>query len=295
MDHKYIYFKLSSLHATIMHYYHFFYGVFIPLILEYIEYSKKYTNLTFIIGDDVGPMLRILLELPIDIKLKFNISNYDELNVEEKYLPAMDIHPTDNKRDLELIKKGWALKLTNDMYIKINNYMIDCIQKNDLLLNKNKNFDIVIIERKINKSFLSVYYKKNYKPQFGNLINTSGAERRHIINHDEFVKTVKKIYPDKKIINVSFEFLPIFTQYYLLHNAKIVIAQHGASLGEIVFMKPNTNVIEIISKSKLESGEDWFPPISKTCGINHYQYITDEEHTKIDVNDFKKFIKKNDL
>ena len=46
--------KLSSLHGTIRHYYHFFFGVFVPLLHKYIEYSKKYDNVTFIINDDLG-------------------------------------------------------------------------------------------------------------------------------------------------------------------------------------------------------------------------------------------------
>ncbi len=247
------------------------------------------------IGDDVGPMLKILLELPIDIKLKFNVENYDKLNVEEKFLQPMDIHPTDNSRDNELLAKNWAQKLTHNKYIKINDYMCNCIIQNDVLSNKNIIYDVVIIERRTNKSFLSVYYKKNYKPVFGNEITNSGAERRFIINHDDFVEHIKKIYADKKVINIALEYIPIFSQYQLFHNAKLVIAQHGASLAQITFMKPNTNVIEIVSKNKLESGENWFPPISKTCGINHYQYVSKREYAKIKLEKFTDFLSKKKL
>ena len=66
-NHKYILYELYAIRGDIKHYFHFFFAVMIPLILEYIEYKKKYKNITFIIKDDVGPFLRILFELPIDI------------------------------------------------------------------------------------------------------------------------------------------------------------------------------------------------------------------------------------
>ena len=83
-NHKYVSYKLSSAHGSITHYYHFFYGVFIPLILEYIEYKKKYEFVTFIINDDISPFFRILFELPIDIKLQCFFKDYNILNIEKK-------------------------------------------------------------------------------------------------------------------------------------------------------------------------------------------------------------------
>lgn len=122
-------------------------------------------------------------------------------------------------------------------------------------------------------------------------MKTSGEERRSIKNHEKFVKNIRNIFVDSDIINISLENLPLFDQYFLFNNSKIVIAQHGAALGNIVFMKENSIVIEIISKTKLYKGEDWFSPISKECGIKHYQFITEEEHAIIDNSKFKKFIK----
>ena len=274
---KYIYYKLSSLNGSIKHYFHFFYGVFIPIILQYIENSKKYPNLTFIIGDDVGPMLRILLELPIDIKLKQFLPNYNELDIEEKYLQPLDKHPN--------ISKKWDKFITYDIYKKVNKFMKTCIDNNDLILDKSDKYDVVIIERRINKAISTTEFGEN---KYTDIMKTSGSERRSIINHDEFVEKIKSMYPNKKVINVSLEFMPIFEQYHLFHNTTMLIAQHGASLGQIIFMKPNTYVIEIVSK--LKQKENWFMPISNVCGINHYQYITDEEHTTIDVDDFKNIV-----
>ena len=285
--HKYILLKLTSIQGSLKHYFHFLYSVLIPLILEYISLSQKYKNLTFIIDTDLGPMLRILLQLPIDIKLKCYLTNFNELNPETVYLKSMDLRPTHDEKDLKFIEKGWAKRLTKEDYIKVNKFMKDCISNHNLFSCREK-YDIVIIERKTSVGFSTTEFVKN---KYTQIMKTSGSERRSIINHSEFVNCVKKIFVDSNILNVSLEYLPLFDQYNIFNNAKIIIAQHGAALGNIIFMKQNSIVIEIISKVKIEDEENWFEPISKECGIKHYQFVAEKEHAKININKFKNFIK----
>lgn len=277
---KYIYLKYTSLHGSIQHYFHFFYGVLIPLILE----QYKYYDCTFLIDNNLGPMLKILLELPLDIKFTNEIQHTNYTTI---HLIPMDIQPIPSKKDLEYINKKWASYLTFKDVNLIKNYMNSCIIDKKLIMD-NYDYDIVIIERLTNKSYKSLNVKKN---EYENIMKTSGSERREILNHEMFVKKIKELYCDKKIINVSLEIMSIFEQYKLFNNAKFIIAQHGAALSNIVFMNENTTVIEIISKEKLKM-DDWFKPISKICKINHYQYITLEEKINIDLNDFELFIKK---
>lgn len=275
---KYIQYKLGSLHGSIKHYFHFFYGVFIPIILEYISESKKHSDLTFIIDDDIGPMLRILLELPIDIKLKYYLDDdLNNLDIEHKYLQPLDKN--------QHIKKKYDKFINYFIYTEINNFMNKCLNTYDLILNNNITYDIVVIERKINKALSTEYYANN---KYTNIMKTSGKERRSILNHDDFFNHIKKMYQQKKVINVSLEFMSIFQQYHLFSNATLVIAQHGASLANILFMKENTYVIEIVSKNKQK--ESWFTPISNVCNINHYEYVTEHDHVSIDLNDFEKFV-----
>lgn len=75
MPEKYIYYKLSSLHGSITHYFHFFYGVLIPMILEHIKNKKNNEQVSFIIGDDLGNMLKLLLQIPFNLNLKNYIKN----------------------------------------------------------------------------------------------------------------------------------------------------------------------------------------------------------------------------
>jgi capsular polysaccharide biosynthesis protein len=116
------------------------------------------------------------------------------------------------------------------------------------------------------------------------------------------VELIKNKYKHLKCINISLEYLPIFEQFHLFNKAKLVIAQHGAALANIIFMKKKTQLIEIINKVLLDQGENWFKPISKISKIKHYQYITvnkdvkkfmDKDSVLLNLIDFEKFIDNN--
>lgn len=290
----YVYFeKISSLHGAITHYYHFFYAVLIPIILKYIEYSKKYEKVVIVINNDLGPMLKILLALPIDIKLKSYIS--PNIQLKNDYLTALDIAPNykntnKNPRDLIWIKKKYATFFTNAMYKKINKWFQEQINKNDLVLQPYIKYDVVVIERKTNMAY---YSKESLKKN--NIFKTSGAQRRSIINHQIWFNAIKEYFKKLNCISISTEYLPIFDQYVLFNNAKILIAQHGAALANIAFLKENTTVIEIMTQKLLDDGENWFVPLSNVAHVKHLQYVSNDFHININIQDFCKFMSANNL
>jgi len=291
------------LHGGITNYFHFMTSVFIPLVLAQNYFIKNNIQPVFIINDNLGPMLRILNELPIDIKIKCqNPKYFEKLEKEgmitEKLFRSYDIHPYGEirKRDLELINIGYAGIITPKIRSTINNWMQYCIEKYDM--NIIKKYDILIIERKVNISYKTIIFSKNEKEQsntkFNKLMKHSGQELRSIINHSEFVNFIKEYYRDRSVLNVSLDYMPLFDQYQLFNNAKIIFAQHGAALFNIMFMKNDSKLIEIIYRKKLEI-EDWFDSYGKLSNIKHYKYITEESHTKIDTIIFNKYLVDNKI
>jgi len=282
-EHKYIFYELYAIRGNIKHYFHFFFAVLIPIILEYIKYKKIYQNVTFIIKEDLGPFFRILFELPIDIKLEnFFLLNKSKISIEKKYLIPLNTIVM-NKKSIKFIKMKYAGIFTKKICNIINNWFNEQINKyNFYVYPKDYNIDILIIERKNNSSYKSLYNNKVNK-----IFTQSGSERRYIINHKEFVENIKKYYPNKNVINISTEYMSIFEQYYIFNNSKLIIAQHGAALSNIIFMKNNCTVIEIICKNRLK--ENWFLELSKQTSkkINYIQYLTNEEFVNIDFKDFK--------
>jgi hypothetical protein len=126
------------------------------------------------------------------------------------------------------------------------------------------------------------------------IFKTSGSERRNIQNFDELYKFCVSYYKKSNILKISLEYLPFFQQYILFNNAKLVILQHGAALSNLIFMKKNKTIIEIIPMSSFKNSTcNIFFPLSKTCKIKHYQYLTNSDHPTIDIDDFKQFL--NDI
>jgi hypothetical protein len=212
----------------------------IPLIKFYDELDKTNKNITFMIRDELGPLIRILFSLPIDIKYKYEIK---DVVITDLHLQPMDIHPYDQKRDIKMINRGYAQYFTYDVKKQVNNWMISCLRNYDLRL-KSKKYDIVIIERKQDKKFKSVVQADN---QYKEIFKKSGSERRNISNHDELVTMIKNKFHTCSVLSISLENLGLFDQFHLFRTSKIIIAQHGAALANICFMKKKSLCIEIVS------------------------------------------------
>lgn len=300
MVHKNYNLHLYSLHGSISHYYHFFFGILIPLIKFYSELPDQ--DATLIVSDELGTsMLRLLFSLPIDIKYKPTVQ-YD--NLIDVHIQPMDIHPNkvidnksdNNKKDLILVKKGYAQHFTYDVKKQVCKWLSSQFKLYDLDL-LTEYYDIVIIERKIDKKFHTIGFNSS---KYGDMFRRSGAERRTISNHNDIVNLIKQKYK-VKTLSISLEHLPFFNQYKLFRHAKIVVAQHGASLANICFMHKNTLVIELISDLILKKRENWFMEISKKSRVKHIQYITKSitdsllelDIATIDIDDFNNFLKAN--
>jgi hypothetical protein len=72
----------------------------------------------------------------------------------------------------------------------------------------------------------------------------SGRNRRYIKNHVELKKFLENKY-GSNFKNLMLENVDIVDQIRYFYNAQIVIAQHGAALSNVIWMKPGTHVVEI--------------------------------------------------
>ena len=117
-------------------------------------------------------------------------------------------------------------------------------------------------------------------------------KRRYNINHDEIIELMDKYYKNN-YENVILERTSVFYQYLLFKNAKLIIANHGASLSNIIFMNKNSSVIEIISKLKLyEQKEDLFINLGNIFKLKYETIIVENEINDVDINSLHKTIKK---
>jgi len=156
------------------------------------------------------------------------------------------------------------------------------------------NPDVIFIKRGVDLSYKSLEHENK---KFSERIKTHGSDRRNITNSDDLYDAITKHFCNLKVMHISLELLSIFYQYFLISNCKFFICQHGAALGNMVFMKKETVVVEIIQQTFIDKCENWFLYYGKEFKLKHYQYVIDEQSDFFDV-DTKKFIKylnKNDI
>ena len=267
-----MYVKLNSNYGTITHYYHFFYGVLVPLIL----YHLKHKETNFIITDNLGPMLKILYEIPLNILFKC-----------ENPQKFTKIIPLDNFRSKYFFRKE-SNKMSYEDKIKICNFFKLNVPE---YIKCNKSYDIVLIERGSDAKYKLLNYSKDH-PLLQKLGTKSGSERRAIRNHREICLELEKDYGDK-FKNIVLENTSIYYQYHIFSNAKLIIAQHGAALANVIFMKDFSNVLEIIPKEKLDlEGEDSFKNLSIMSKLNYYSIETKENYAIINIKTLKIIIDK---
>jgi hypothetical protein len=275
MSHIYLYLKINSLYEIVDHYHTFFFNVFLPIILKYIEVENlKHDEITFVIGDNVDNNLRILLELPIDIKLKFNIINYDELDINVNFLIPVDVEEMHTEYDYHLFSKGWAIPLNYDHYLITNQFMKKSVEMNNVFYENNY----------IKKD---VIYIKNIKSDD----HVKVVKNNHNIKNNSKVENlITKLFTNLQIIDCEYNYMSIFAKYKIFNDAKIIIGQYGSELSHIVFANPNAIVIEIVGKSSSHVPNTFFKILSGICKIKHYQYITEKEDTDINTNDFELYL-----
>lgn len=112
--------------------------------------------------------------------------------------------------------------------------------------------------------------------------NSAGNERRSIPNFADLCSKLSYLNP--KIVEL--EECDLFTQVSLFNAADIIIAQHGASLTNLIFCKPETVVIEIRSnfQDKKDHQGKAYEKLSHAMGLmKHIRIKKDSEHSPINI------------
>lgn len=255
---KYLVFKsYEGRIIVISEFYYFLFAVLIPLF----EYHFNNPNFQLIIISDIGSMKSRLIKLFESLNINISFESCIDHNYINLYPDFISFELLNNFR-----LSNQPLKiplLENDNHN--NDYFL--LPAYDVFLgdlyfdhfNKPFNYDLQnkIINLMLNsfnksqydKTFYDVIYIRRYVLTDEELLekNKLYTFRRSIQNSDKFEKKLKKICDKLKLtfITLKLEKITLLEQFYLFYNAKTVIAQHGAGLSNIFYMKPKMNVIEI--------------------------------------------------
>ncbi|MDF1755782.1 MAG: glycosyltransferase family 61 protein [Verrucomicrobiales bacterium] len=242
--------ELKNARGSIQHYFHFFLGGLLPLINHLVEHGE---DRPVCIRTDVGPMHRILEELPIKLG--------DSPNDVDHSLPGFDCF-----LDEDIGPEGINL-MTPEIRARILDWFERTLPPE---LDSGDSPKVILVERARDPFFNSANAE----------VKTSGADRRSISNHNEVKDLLQKKYGNA-FRNVVLEKESIYSQYRLFSRADLVVAQHGAALANIFFMSEGSHVVEIAPP--WGRGLNMFGNLSRQCRVRYSLIEQQENHSPVDL------------
>jgi hypothetical protein len=240
--------EIKNRNGSLEHFYHFFYGGLVPL--AYYLSTGRDKDLYFL--RSCGPMNRLLLELDLENLVLVEKATMHRLvrSFGKTVLNGLDAPPYYNQNVFAAARDFLLQKLGSTQ------------------AKHEPTSDIVFI----NRSEADAYYASSLAET-----KTSANQRRSIPNFEQLVAAAHAA--GIKADTFELESASLKQQLGLFRAARIVVAQHGAALANIFWMKPKTTVIEIV------------PPNShicmqKLCAVMDVQYVSvvqSDIHAPVDV------------
>jgi len=234
----------ANISGNVDHFYHFFLGLFLPFLFSQKDFllQRQY------VFPDLGPMNRHLTwlsEFGVDLEIDFHGEQEAQVDFEISCI-GWD-HPS-------AYQLG-EFELARDTLLNLMNFSEP---------DPNLKPRVLIIDRSVTN-----YDERENK--------SNGALRRSIPNlHDLF----SKLDPIVDVDFVTLEDKNLKEQIELFSAADIVVAQHGASLSNLLWCKPSAWVIEIIDPQKRPP---YFEALADRLALNYVSVPQQHVHSEIDI------------
>ena len=123
-------------------------------------------------------------------------------------------------------------------------------------------------------------------------IRGAGNTKRSINNFEELFALAKAKY--QNVLSVTLQGKPLAFQMALFHHADVIIAQHGASLVNLIWCRPNTKVLEIIPSGHREIAENigYFSRLADCMHLTYARMGQRGEHSDVFPNSFMAYLQR---
>lgn len=259
--------------GSVTHYYHFFFSALVPLV----EYHLTRPRHAFRIVSDIGPFKSVLTELPLNI-----------FEVLGPTIPTTAVH--DDKSLPHTLEKGvlvlpaydvYNSQLYSDPYVSLispstRQRILDYFSSSIPSYIKHVAVPPVLLIRRARDT----YYSSACIDRTS-IYQTSGAARRSITNHDELLSALQHKFGASAVADISLERTSIYYQYRIFSEASVVIAQHGAALANIFFMRNDALVVEISPPWSRSYAH--FKNLAHHSKVQHRTVEQDQDHSSVNI------------
>jgi len=271
-----VHLSIKNIAGSVEHYYHFLLGFLVPLIHWYYS-TEAHRSCPRIFIRSCALLDSIIFEIELEGIVVLNRELHKSLESEQEYegyflehiiLDGYD-HPTRYSNEVfEHVKS----RIESLFFLKMDKLVKMATQP--------KSEKILII----NRSTPNYYYSSDKSE-----IKTAGTDRRSIPNFDEIIG----LLPKESTISTIMEGKTLREQFLLFSNAKVVVAQHGAALANIIFCRADTRVIEIIPQDLPQSllSTDYFGELAKRLHLKYVYVRQSSRHSNVDAGEIVSIVK----
>jgi hypothetical protein len=206
---------IENRNGSVEHYFHFLLGFCAPLVNYGQEATDNAPTAPWLIRE-CGPLTSLLRELPLNLRILPKL--------EHARFPAA-------VSDMRLYGYDAPKYYSYPAFCQFRAGVASLAPSRPKTRRKNS---ILLVEREPSHPFyLSAVAESK----------SSGSARRAIRNHAEVAAALASAYPDAQSVRLAG--LSLTEQFALFDSAELVVAQHGAALGNLIFMREGSKVIEI--------------------------------------------------
>ena len=260
-----IHFSTERVAGSVQHYYHFLLGLLVPLV-NFIIDDEDFRKRVGLYLRSSGPLDRIVTELDLEDIHILPPERHQEMQG-QRLLP------------LRLVNlKGLDTEDRFDPVIfrRVSRFVRDRLQPEVLRTVQSlppRDPRVLLIRRDEPEQFYSTAAAE---------IKTAGAQRRSISNHAEIRRAVERVVGP--CLEVDFERATLAEQIALLSWAKVIVAQHGAALANLIWSNPPAHVIEIVPRPMQPRVErlQTFGRLAAGLGLTHEIVWQDDLHGPVD-------------
>ena len=273
-----IHITFRNFHGSVQHYYHFLFAFVVPLIRVWnsITISAYVTNI-FVRSCAIMDELLYQLRLPglVIMDATEHAAMYDR-RAQSANSAGLQFITLDGYDDPVRYDAGVFRSVRDLLHFRFSDEIRREMQEiNESFTGSGPR--IVIITRLPADKFYS---------QADCEIKTAGSERRSIANVEE-LRAAASLRSDNVVV-AALEGRSLFYQMALFAAADVVISQHGAALGNLIWCKDTTTVIEIIPKERKDGIQecDYFGDLARCLSLKYYRLWQDLPHGPVDIADF---------
>lgn len=245
--------------GSVEHYYHFFFAALVPLLDR--ARAGNLAGTSWI--RDCGPMNSHLESIERAGLARFQIVDWRQLQVfctRAAKAQIIQLHSEECYTVTGLRDDGYQPQILK----RVAHFGISHFAPEP------PNIDVLLIERgSPNPFYLS----------HKSAITGSANTRRSIPNLDAVQSALET--SGRAVTRVHLEQASLPEQIRLFAGAKTVIAQHGAALANIIWMKPTSNIIEIIPLT--QNRREHFFRLARIMGIKYQPIAQTDNHAPVQV------------